>query len=110
MNRRQELAVRVIAVTLAAISFLHGAEEESIAWMLVVPIVLLGGIVVYGLRRSLPQPPSPDQDAGRATRATSPGTTDEMLISNLERLARLRHEGFLTEEEYQAEKGRLLAK
>lgn len=97
MNRRQEIALRVVGGLVASISFFYGRYDDNVVWMLLVPILVVGALVIYGLRQDAPgirASGSPDQPASQSTGA----------VNGLERLARLHADGLLTDEEFAAAK------
>src|SRR5512139_1003320 len=50
MNRRQEIALGVLAVLLAGISAYHGLEAEEWLFAYFVPVLIVGVIAIYSLR------------------------------------------------------------
>lgn len=97
MNRRQEIVLRVVGGLVASISFLYGRDEDSIVWMLLVPVVVVGALWIYGLRHD---PPGGGASGSSDQRASQPTGA----VGGLERLARLHADGLLTDEEFAAAK------
>lgn len=100
ITREQELTVFWVAVILAVISLAYGVSESNVFWVAVTPTVLIGALTFF-IRR----PGSHMRGGGNRSQPS-----DSMLsrLTNLERLAKLRRDGALTTEEFEAEKQKLL--
>lgn len=100
MNHRQEIALRALAVVLAFFSILHGDYNGDLFWQLIVPTLLIGGVTLFGLRTR-----TTSSDRADGSRMTLP-TSERLEL--VERLAKLRASGALTDEEFQLQKSSVL--
>jgi hypothetical protein len=50
MNRRQEIALRVVGVLAALLCLREGTQQEDWFLQFLVPLLILGGLVIFGLR------------------------------------------------------------
>jgi Short C-terminal domain len=112
------LARPAIAYTVAALLFLLLLWWSPTVQTTRVPLMLAAALVfalaVEVLRRQtareVPAPPPPDLSGSvrRGVGQVRGGTTEENRLAALERLGRLREQGVLTDEEFTAEKARLV--
>ena len=66
MNRKQTITLWIVVVSLSLISIVHGLDEQNGFYTFVVPILLVGGMLLYQLRDK----PASDKlvEGARATR------------------------------------------